>query len=64
MKKYYWGIATYSDGTERTSRTFRNYGAFANWINYQFAKDKNVTVKEYEMDGKTFKSELISTWHA
>ena len=61
MKNYFWGIAEYSDGTERISRNFANYGAFVNWINYQFRKDKNVTIKEYKMNGKTFKSELIST---
>lgn len=64
MKNYIWGVAEYSDGTTKTSRNFVNYSAFSNWANAQFKKDKNVTIKEYKMNGKTFKSELISTWHA
>lgn len=63
MKNYIYGIAEYSDGTKKVSRNFVNYSAFSNWANAQYRKDQNVTVKEYKMDGKTFKSELVSVWH-
>ena len=64
MKNYIYGIADYSNGTTKMSRTFVNYEAFSNWANAQFRKDENVTVREYKMNGETFKSDLVSTWHA
>ena len=66
MKTYIFGIAKFTDGTEKTSRDFVNYSAFSNWANAQFRKDEGVTVEEYHWKwvGHEIDMKKVCTWHA
>ena len=64
MKTYIYGIAHFSNGEIKASRNFVNYGAFSNWANAQFKKDKGVTVEEYHFRWGEWVSKKVSTWHA
>lgn len=58
-----WAIATYSNGSMKTTRNYTNREAFCRWANNQYNKDEGVTIEEYHMD-ENFESTLYCTWHA
>lgn len=64
LKNYIYGVAYYSNGTQKTSRNFTDPAAFSRWANKQFRKDEQVTVYEYHYNTNDFDFKLACTWHA
>ena len=62
-KKHIFGVAIFSDGTQKISRDFVSPEAFSKWVNAQFKKDEGVTVEEYH-DYAVGEFRKVCIWHA
>ena len=62
-KIHIFGVAIFSDGTQKISRDFVSPEAFSNWANAQFKKDEGVTVEEYHSYA-VGEFRKVCTWHA